>query len=88
MIEISSLLVNEAGLYKLPSQLRCAAHTLNLVSTTDTKNADNDNAYKMISRRVFSKSQVIFNKQNQSSYAADLVLKTLGKYLKTPTATR
>lgn len=39
--------------------------------------------YKPISRRVFSKCQAIFNKQNQSSYAADLIKESLGKYLKT-----
>ena len=60
---------------------------LNLVSTPDIKNAENDINYKTISSRAFSKSQAIFNKQNQS-YAADLILKTLGKYLKVPNATK
>lgn len=87
-IEISEFLANSEESYRLPPQHRCASHTLNLVSTIDATCADTDTNYKGISRRAFAKCQAIFNKQNQSSVAADMIKKSLGKYLKIPNATR
>lgn len=87
-VEISEFLANSEESYRLPPQQRCASHTLNLVSTIDAACAETDTNYKGISRRAFAKCQAIFNKQNQSSVAADMVKKSLGKYLKVPNATR
>jgi len=73
---------------KLPKHQRCAAHTLNLIATVDILEAEKDNTYKVTSRRVFSKCQAIFNKQNQSSQCGDKIKEILGRYLITPNATR
>jgi len=40
------------------------------------------------SRRAFARCEAIFNKQNQLSIAADMVKRSLGKYLKVPNATK
>ncbi|KAF0753476.1 Uncharacterized protein FWK35_00014868 [Aphis craccivora] len=91
-IEISDVLDNvniEKTLnFSLPPHQRCAAHTLNLIATGDILEAEKDATYKTISRRVFSKCQSIFNKQNQSTLCADKVKEILGRYLITPNATR
>lgn len=75
-VEISKILATNKESYRLLQQ-KCASHTLNLVSTIDTTCAEADTNYKGISRRTFAKCQAIFNKQNQSSVAADMVKKVL-----------
>uniref|UniRef100_A0A2S2Q420 Zinc finger BED domain-containing protein 4 n=1 Tax=Sipha flava TaxID=143950 RepID=A0A2S2Q420_9HEMI len=90
-INISNVLENGVGdLFNmtLPQHQRCAAHTLNLIATTDIQDAEKDNVYKILSRRVFGKCQALFNKQNQSSQCADQIKNVIGKYLITPNATR
>lgn len=72
----------------LPPHQRCAAHTLNLIATVDILAAENEGAYKRISRRVFGKCQSLFNKQNQSSQCADQIKAIFGRYILTPNATR
>lgn len=75
--------------YRLPTQHRCAAHTLNLLATTDTENLQKvEGPYRTISRKTFGKCQKLFNKQNQSSLAADKIKNILGRYLIVPNATR
>jgi len=91
-ISISNALesgVNNSNLYNLtlPQHQRCAAHTLNLIATVDIEDAEKNNTYKLISRRVFGKCQALFNKQNQSSQCADQMKNVLGRYLITPNAT-
>lgn len=83
---------------KLPKHQRCATHTsvkfnvhtrtLNLIATVDIQEAEKDGTYKVNSRRIFTKCQAIFNKQNQSSQCADKIKESLGRYLITPNATR
>ncbi|KAL4083723.1 hypothetical protein QTP88_029039 [Uroleucon formosanum] len=90
-INISDELENGVGnLFNLtlPQHQRCAAHTLNLIATTDIGDAEKDKAYKILSRRVFGKCQALFNKQNQSTQYADQIKNVLGRYLITPNATR
>lgn len=72
----------------MPPHQRCAAHTFNLIATVDIQDAEKDVLYKTISRRVFSKCQSIFNKQNQSTLCADKIKELLGRYIITPNATR
>lgn len=92
-IEISGLLESEhvdveSYNISLPPHQRCAAHSLNLIASVDIQEAEKDSLYKMISRKVFGKCQAIFNKQNQSTVAADTIKNYLGRYLITPNATR
>jgi len=91
-IEISDVLDNvnieKTFNFSLPPHQRCAAYTLNLIATGDILEAEKDATYKTISRRVFSKCQSIFNKQNQSTLCADKIKEILGRYLITPNATR
>ncbi|KAL4156116.1 hypothetical protein QTP88_000151 [Uroleucon formosanum] len=90
-INISDELENGVGnLFNLtlPQHQRCAAHTLNLIATTDIGDAEKNKAYKILSRRVFGKCQALFNKQNQSTQYADQIKNVLGRYLITPNATR
>ena len=79
----------ERSNFRLPKHIRCAAHTLNLLATTDTQNFQKQNqTFKAISHRVFSKCQLLFNKQNQSSLSGDKIKNILGRYLITPNDTR
>ncbi|KAL4092307.1 hypothetical protein QTP88_026831 [Uroleucon formosanum] len=85
---LDNVIVENLDCLTLPPHQRCAAHTLNLIATVDILAAENEGAYKRISRRVFGKCQSLFNKQNQSSQSADQIEVVLGRYLLTPNATR
>ncbi|KAF2366176.1 HTH CenpB-type DNA-binding domain [Trinorchestia longiramus] len=65
----------------LPRHIRCAAHTLNLIATTDAAaimdNPGNQD-YKKILHSAFSKAQALWNKQSQSPQAADIIREELG----------
>ena len=50
----------------LPSHMRCAAHTLNLVATTDADKAPkNCSTYKVLYRSAFAKAHTLWNKQSR-----------------------
>jgi len=90
-INISNVLENGVGdLFNMTllQHQRFAAHSLNLIATTDIQDAEKDNVYKILSRRVFGKCQALFNKQNQSSQCANQIKNVISKYLITPNATR
>jgi hypothetical protein len=53
----------------LPPHHRCAAHTLNLIATTDSECAELDSAYKKISRLTFAKCQALWNKFGRTTAA-------------------
>ena len=74
---------------QLPPHFRCAAHTLNLIAAKDIENASSTNAaYKKVSRSTFSKCQALWNKQNMSTVASDIIKDVFGVYLQTPCVTR
>ena len=88
-IEIQELLKDESEqLISLPFHMRCSAHTLNLVATTDCEKAFASSNLKRIYRSSFSKASAIFNKQQRSTQAADLILEKFGERLLTPCVTR
>ena len=73
----------------LPPHLRCVCHTLNLIATRDCeKIMAKDKDLKEVSRKVNAKLQGVWNKQNTSTKFADYTKEQLGKYFKTPCATR
>ena len=63
----------DSDLY-LPPQVRCAAHTLNLICTTDADKAlTEDKPYSRIYHGSFAKCQALWNAVKRSSKAADTV---------------
>src|SRR5277367_4174471 len=57
----------------LPPHNRCAAHTLNLIATTDADTALVDKAYSRIHHGSFGKCQALWNAVHRSSKASDAV---------------
>ena len=72
----------------LPPHVRCAAHSLNLVASKDSKVALENPSYKRIQRSTMAKLQALWNKQRRSNKFADQVKDTFGIYLTIPCATR
>ncbi|KAL1481040.1 hypothetical protein MTO96_050521 [Rhipicephalus appendiculatus] len=72
----------------LPPHIRCAAHTLNLVATSDSAAAEHDAQYSRISKSVFKKCPALWSKQGQSNISADLIKSHCGVYLRRPVPTR
>lgn len=87
-VEINDILDANEDARRLPPHHCCTAHTLNLLATKDAEEALTSPSYKRISRQVLAKCQVLFNKQNMSTLAADIIFKHLGRYLVVPGATR
>lgn len=75
--------------YSLPPHSRCSSHTLNLVASVDAKAAITSSPlYRKISRSAFGKITELWNKQNRSSQAADIIQNELKRRLIVPTVTR
>lgn len=73
----------------LPTHMRCAAHTLNLVATKDADMAlKNDSVFKKAFRAVMAKAQALWNIQNRSTVAADTIYAAIKRRLVVPNATR
>lgn len=87
-VEISEVLDANEDAGRLPPHHCCTAHTLNLLATKDAQEALTSPSYKRISRQVLAKCQVLFNKQNMSTLAAEMIYKHLERYLVVPGATR
>ena len=56
--------------HQLPPHQRCAAHSLNLVSTVNAEKAEAGQTYKRLARGAFVKFQVLWNKTSRSTQAA------------------
>nr|CAH0108254.1 unnamed protein product [Daphnia galeata] len=54
---------------KIPKNIRCSCHLLNLIATTDINNINNV-AFKRMKKRIDAKLQKIWNKQSRSSLSA------------------
>jgi hypothetical protein len=74
--------------YHLPRHQRCACHTLNLITTNDINDAEQDPAYKKLSRAAFSKCQDLWNKYGRSALAVDIVMDAFRLGLKRSNTTR
>uniref|UniRef100_T1IVN7 HAT C-terminal dimerisation domain-containing protein n=1 Tax=Strigamia maritima TaxID=126957 RepID=T1IVN7_STRMM len=84
---ISSVLgVEDTQLCTLPPHFRCAAHTFNLVATTDAEKALKSSA--RICRQAFSKCSDLWNKYSRSTRSADIIRDTTCISLQVPTCTR
>lgn len=74
--------------YSLPSHLRCAAHTMNLVAVHDAEAACYDAQFKRIMRSTMAKCTAVWNKGSRSTQAAEVVHQKCNLALIVPNATR
>lgn len=69
---------------KLPSQIKCSAHTLNLLGKTDSFNALLDDKYCDIYGEVFTKLNLIWGSSTSSRANSEIVEKYLNRKLLKP----
>lgn len=78
----------DADLPMLPTQRRCAAHTLNLLATADVRSVQGWNQGRHPFIKAAAKAQALWNLHNRSSVFANKILDKFGRKLKTPVQTR
>ena len=87
----------DPGQFTLPPHIRCASHTLNLISTgdiekwltaTNTHSNQTKQTTKTIYRSATAKCSALWTKASRSTVAAELVESICGKKLIVPIATR
>ena len=75
--------------YSLPPHLRCASHTLNLISKNDLEKwLTSNNECKAVYRSALAKCTALWTKTSRSTVASDQVEDVLKRKLIIPTATR
>ena len=79
---------NKNSGYNLPTHMRCAAHTFNLIASVDVNKALGNSNFKGLHRKVTAKAQALWNQQNRSSISADLIEEEFKRRLVVPSATR
>ena len=87
VLEIIEQADTDSDMY-LPPQLKCAAHTLNLIATTDADKAVANKSYSRILQGSFGKCQALWNAVHRSSKASDAVKELSDKMLISPCPTR
>ena len=71
--EVENILSTEEDDLELLAHQRCAAHSLNLVSTSDAAAAESNGQYKKMSRTTFSKCQALWNKVGRAVQSKEIV---------------
>ena len=73
----------------LPTHMRCAAHTFNLVATADAGKAlDESSTFRSTYRKTLAKAQALWNQQSRSTVSADIIMDGLNRRLVVPNSTR
>lgn len=85
--DMNEIFSDEDESFELPSHQRCAAHSLNLVSTTDAA-AEKDYQYKKLSRASFAKCQALWNKTGRAVQAKEIIDEESPLQIKRPCSTR
>ena len=89
IIEIHDILNNPCNdEIELPTQFRCIAHSLALVAAKDSDSANQNTAYKKISRVIFAKLRAIWNSQARSTHHSDTIRQVCGSLFVLPVVTR
>ena len=78
---------SNAAEHKLPTHMRCAAHSFNLIATADA-NKGLTAPFKSMFGKVHGKAQTLWNQQSRSTVAADIIQEELKRRLVVPNATR
>ena len=74
-------------LFTLPNHVRCAAHTLSLIATTDAKLALKTTSFSSIHHTAMSKASALWNKSGRPK-SAEVIKEVLGCSLRLPCVTR
>ena len=88
MLRLHTSTDEEGDPFPLPQHHRCASHTLNLVATSDCKQAFNNATYKKHNRNALAKCQALWNKFGRSAKAKEAVEELCGILLIRPVETR
>jgi hypothetical protein len=72
--------------HKLPPHTKCASHLLNLVAIKNARKTDG--VARRTSTQTFAKFTGVWNKQNRSYQAAEMIKNAIGTLLVTPGDTR
>ncbi|KAI4890782.1 hypothetical protein NFI96_007797, partial [Prochilodus magdalenae] len=77
------------GQFTLPPRMKCASHTLNLISSNDVEKwLPTNSESRVVYRSVTAKSSALWTKTSRSSIASELVEDVIKRKLIVPTATR
>lgn len=88
LVEVSAEAATDADL-KLPPHFRCAAHSLNLVATTDAAEAaKRDSNYASAFEKVMSKLRALWTRQSRSIGVSDAIRKKMSRLFKVDVKTR
>ncbi|XP_054881487.1 uncharacterized protein LOC129355892 isoform X3 [Poeciliopsis prolifica] len=74
--------------HNLPTHMKCAAHTFNLVASVDASEALNCALFRSAYRKAMSKARALWNLQSRSTVAAACIFDALKRRLAVPTGTR
>lgn len=74
----------------MPKHMRCASHTLNLVATTDVKNAvaNDTGTFKRLYRSTMAKCSNLWTHVSRSSKSSDVLESIINVSLRAPGETR
>uniref|UniRef100_M3ZI76 BED-type domain-containing protein n=1 Tax=Xiphophorus maculatus TaxID=8083 RepID=M3ZI76_XIPMA len=73
---------------ELPTHMKCAAHSFNLVASVDASEALNCALFRSAYRKTMSKARALWNLQSRSTVAAACIFDALKRRLAVPTGTR